>query len=54
VEDIALCWLKAPYERPAFYVQGSSSLAGVVDALGSSANPFIAMENLPAGVVSWS
>ena len=53
VEDIALCWLKAPYERPAFYVRGSSSLEGVVDALGSRPKPFIAMENLPAGVVSW-
>jgi hypothetical protein len=54
VEDIALCWLKAPYERPAFYVRGRPSLEGVIDALGSRPNPFIAMETLPAGVVSWS
>jgi hypothetical protein len=36
------------------YVWGKSSLEGVVDALGGRPNPFIAMENLPAGVVSWS
>ena len=54
VEDVAVCWLGAPYERPAFYVQGSWGLDGVVDVLGNRPNPFIARGDMEAGTVSWS
>ena len=54
VEDVAVCWLNKPYERPAFYVRGSSGLEGVIDVAGSRPNPFIAMGDLPAGAFTRS